>query len=89
MTVQMELKLLPAVPNALSLNGIVLALFKDGGWWTFYELQHEIQAQYGQWHSDSGISARKRDLSKAEYGGWQFEKRIRANTKNTWEYRLI
>ena len=89
--IQLELPIpQPNVP-ALNLNGMVYRIFceaaNEGKWITFYEIQREVHRRTGDWHSDSGISARKRDLSKAQYGGHQFEKRIREGTKS-YEYRL-
>lgn len=85
--IQLPLPIPAPNPQAFNLVGCVYQIMSDGAWWTFYEIQREVLKRTGEWHSDSGISARKRDLSKAQYGGHQFEKRARTGTKS-FEYRL-
>ena len=66
---------------------MVLALMSDGNWWTPWQLQEEIWRTRGVRISESGASARLRDLRKAEYGAHKVDVR-RRNGSKSFEYRL-
>ena len=87
MTAQLELSLLPANPQALSLVGMVREALLVHEWLTPYEIQQWVQRRYGQWHSDAATTARLRDLRKAAYGAHEIIKRKREGTRS-FEYRL-
>jgi hypothetical protein len=84
---QLELELRPQTPPAFNLVGHVLAVMQSGRWLTPYEIQREILAKTGEWHSDSSLTARLRDARKQLYGGHTIELRKREGTKS-YEYRL-
>ena len=85
---QLALPLTQTQAHTLTLVDVVRDIMRGSGWITFYEIQREVERRTGEWHSDSGISARKRDLSKPQFGAHTFDKRIREGTKS-WEYRLL
>lgn len=58
----------------------VKAIMSDGKWWSPYELKALIGG------SESGITARIRDLKKERFGAYKIDKRRR--TTGTWEYRI-
>ena len=53
-----------------------------GKWFTLYELCALVGG------SQTGTSAKARDLRKPLYGGHNIEAQKKPGTKNTWEYRL-
>ncbi len=60
-----------------------------GDWLTIPEIRARIQTFYGKQCSETGISARIRDLRKPEHGGHTVESRRRAGAgSGTWEFRL-
>jgi hypothetical protein len=85
--VQMELQLLPATPQAFSLVAIVREVLLAHDWLTPYQLQAQVEARTGTWHSDASISARLRELRREEYGHHVIIKRKRAGSRS-YEYRL-
>ena len=87
MSTQMELSLIPANPQALSLVDVVREILLRNDWITPYRLQAEVEARTGQWHSDASISARLRELRREEYGHHVIIKRKREGTRS-YEYRL-
>ena len=54
--------------------------FLLNGWCTLFAIANACNA------SDSGISARVRDLRKKQYGGYNVVKR--KISRNTWQYRI-
>lgn len=87
MSVQMELNLAPANPQALSLVGIVREILLSHDWITPYQLQAMVEARTGTWHSDASISARLRELRREEYGHHVIARRKREGTRS-YEYRI-
>lgn len=71
----------------LNLTGMVYNILADGGWWTPAEIVRTLHQRHGEWHSDSSITARLRDLRKERFGGHTVEKRIREGCKS-YEYHL-
>lgn len=67
-------------------RALVLSLMSDGSWWTFARLQSAMAAR-GVHASEAGISARIRDLRKAEYGSHVIDKREVSNGLH--EYRRV
>ncbi len=68
--------------------GRVWEVMSDGEWYTLAQLKlrcHVLKAD-GGWDSETGISARIRDLRDPEFGGYNTESR-RVH-KGLWEYRL-
>lgn len=61
--------------------GRVYACMIDGGWRTLPEIQRVAGG------SEAAISARLRDLRKAEFGGYKVSRRPR--TIGLWEYCLL
>jgi hypothetical protein len=84
---QLELRLEQKAPHVDTLNGIVLRLLQDGGWWTPWGLCNWIASNTGYLISDSSATARIRDLRKPQYGSHVIEKR-RPENSNAFEYRL-
>lgn len=76
-----------ADPGVDRIVDMVRALMSDGRWWATFELQEEIWRTRGVRASESGISARVRDLRKAAYGAHIVAIRRRSGTKS-YEYRL-
>jgi hypothetical protein len=62
----------------------VRALMADGQWRTLGDIQ-----EYLGEGSQTGISARLRDLRKGHNGGCQVERRRAAGSAGTWEYRVL
>jgi hypothetical protein len=77
----------PAAPDGhgIPLRDRVLGLMLDGAWYTDLELAERL----GILQSTAGAS--RRDLEKAKYGAFKFEKRTaaRAYSRRAWEYRLV
>ena len=84
---QLSLTLDSSKQPALTLTGHVREILLTHEWLTPYELQKLVQQKTGEWHSDSAITARLRDLRKVEYGSHVIEKRRREGSKS-YEYRL-
>ena len=61
----------------------VFDLMKDGQWRTIAEIGLHVAG------SQTGISARLRDLRKPEFGGHTVERRRMQSKVGVWEYRLI
>jgi hypothetical protein len=76
----------PKTPN-LNLVGLVYNTVCDGEWWTPFEIMRTLQMNHNEWHSDSTVTARLRDLRKPQYGGYVIEKRLRIGSK-AYEYRI-
>ena len=66
---------------------IVRRLMWRKSWITVFELQRDILLLYNRPASDSGLTARIRDLRKGKNGGWTVECRV--GKGQTYEYRLI
>lgn len=56
-------------------------------WLTLSEIQEKLLDVYNIQASESGISARIRDLRKPEFGGHTIERRARSG--NLYEYRMV
>lgn len=71
----------------------VAAALWDGGWYTIPEIKELIsRPPYDTAsNSESGISARLRDLRKSKFGSLQVESRRRDHRKGggLWEYRIV
>lgn len=76
-----------AEPTVHSLVDMVRTLMEDRNWWAPWELQEQIWRSRGIRSSESGISARIRDLRKEPFGGHTVSIRRRNGTK-AYEYRL-
>lgn len=62
----------------------VFDLMKDGRWRTLEEIAETVRG------SESGVSARLRDMRKPKFGGHTVERRTRGNRKRgLFEYRLL
>ena len=48
-------------------------LMQDGRWWTSMRLKSALREQFGVRVSESTITAKVRDLRKAEHGGYEIE----------------
>ena len=60
----------------------VRMLMLDGVWRSLQEIAAVVEG------SESGISARLRDLRKARFGGYRVDRRRRDGCSGTWEYRV-
>jgi hypothetical protein len=60
----------------------------DGRWRTIQEIQAKIETDLKAHDSESGISARLRDLRKERFGAYDIQRRRRENTNGVWEYRM-
>ena len=87
MSVQLQLPIAKPPEQGFSLNGMVRDTLLRHDWLSPYEIQRFIEAQTGVWHSDSAITARLRDLRKAQYGAHVIIKRKREGSRS-YEYRL-
>lgn len=80
---------IPAPPApTLTLCGMVYDIMRDGEWRTPYEVQRMVERLTGQWHSDSSICARLRDLRKPAYGSHTIEKRP-VEGQRSYVYRMV
>lgn len=62
----------------------------DGQWWTLAEIQTSVRIWAGRSAMETTISARLRDLRKAEYGGYDVQRRKRESSPDgLYEYRVI
>lgn len=62
----------------------VYDVMEDGRWRTIWELQEDIG-----WGSETGVSAKLRDLRKPQFGGHEVDRRRSGDPKRgVWEYRL-
>ena len=63
---------------------LLLDIFRahKGRWFTLYELCQMVGG------SQTGTSAKARDLRKMKYGAWNIVSRKKPGTKNTWEYQM-
>ncbi len=72
--------------------GAVLAEMKaadaNGRWLTVPELAGRVRVRMGSLISETGLSARIRDLRKEKNGGHTVDKRPRGGRGNLWEFRL-
>ena len=85
---QLTLPIAPPPQPTLNLTGIVREIMLVRGWLTPYQIQHEVEARTGEWHSDASISARMRELRRPQYGCYTVERRPREGSR-AYEYRLI
>lgn len=67
-------------------QALVALCLRDHDWWTFERLQLALLARYGVSTSQTGISARIRDLRKPRWGSHTIERRNMG--AGLWEYRL-
>lgn len=82
--------------HTTALDAVLEALEKGremNAWLTPYEIQMHVAARYGNKYSDSCITARLRDLRKAQYGGRKVDCRKRDTShlgyiSRAYEYRL-
>lgn len=79
----------------LKLTGRLGAVFEEmkaadanGRWLTVPELAGRVQLRMGKLISETGLSARIRDLRKEKHGGHTVDKRQRGGRGNLWEFRL-
>lgn len=77
------------------LNGQMRAVLSEmkaadlkAAWLTVPELAARVRICMGRPISETGLSARIRDLRKDKNGGHTVEKRKRGGTGNLWEFRL-
>ena len=84
---QLELQLDQPRPAPLTLVGMVYEILRGGEWLTPYEIVRALQRKHNEWHSDSGVTARIRDLRKPRFGGFIIDKRLREGSRS-FEYRL-
>ena len=87
MNAQATLNFELAEPDVKRLVDMVLAILKDGRWWTPWEICDEIHRNLGIRVSDSSCTARIRDGRKAQYGAHEIEIRKRQGTRS-FEYHL-
>lgn len=87
MNAQAELNFDIAEPDVKTLNDIVRVLMRDGKWWAPFELVDEIWRTRSVRISDSTLSARLRDLRKAQYGSHVIAIRKRKGTRY-FEYKM-
>lgn len=59
----------------------------NAGWWTLNGLQKYLQSN-GVGASETGVSARVRDLRKTAFGGHTIVRRQTAWAQNVYEYRM-
>lgn len=69
-------------------------IMEDGQWRTLRELAQAMRDEFGKAGSDSGISAKLRDLRKRKYGLRTVESRRTTRpdqdaSDDVWEYRLL
>jgi hypothetical protein len=78
----------------MTLRDRVKAVMADGQWRTLYEIRDVMLTRFYVAGSDSGISAKLRDLRKAQFGGHLVDSRRRLSQQwwtpgQVWEYRLV
>jgi len=61
----------------------ILSALKSGEWRTLLELERDTGAPL------NSLSSQLRQLRRPEFGGHDIRRRIRAHTRNLYEYRLI
>jgi hypothetical protein len=66
----------------------VRAIMATGAWMTFRTIQDRARYTHGVRISEAGVSARIRDLRKAQYGGFTVLRRS-TGAKGIFEYRLV
>lgn len=71
-------------PSAVSLVADILSV---SGWLAAYEVRDQIIRSHGILFSESGITARIRDLRKPHHGAHEVQCRKRKGS-TAWEYRL-
>lgn len=59
---------------------------KHGRWLPLWGVQMEVRMRFAIPISEAGVSARIRDLRKAQYGGHTIERR---KNGSLWEYKLV
>ena len=75
-------------PVTRSQRHAVLALMADGRWRCLHDIVDGLAAQ-DILASESGISARMRDLRKPQFGAWTVERRLTAGANRLYEYRVL
>lgn len=75
-------------PRLLSALNAVREIMADGKWRSLRELHMDIMTRHNKHVSESGISARIRDLRKLKFGGFEVTSRRRNGKESLWEYRL-
>ncbi len=70
---------------------LVREVMRLGDWMTIGEVQEQVSRlpEVGQYYSESCIGARIRDQRKPRNGHHTVLRRLRANSKNLFEYKLI
>ena len=86
--VQTELNFDVKEPGIKTLNGLILGLLRQHGWFMPHELIAALKMSPGILISDSSCTARLRDLRKPQFGSHTIEKRIRDGSR-AYEYRLV
>lgn len=64
-------------------------VMQEGGWWTYWDIQKRVWVLWGRHYSEACISARIRDLRKAEHGAHTVLRRKRPGTQATFEYQIL
>ena len=67
---------------------IVLSCLIDGDPWAISDIRDVIENKTGKPASESGITARIRDLRKERFGGYRID-RIAPEHGGTWHYQMI
>jgi hypothetical protein len=62
-------------------------LMADGEWRTLQQIRTSLSKKYSKSVSESGVSARLRDLRKLRFGGFDMQSRRREGGP-LWEYKL-
>lgn len=75
------------VPAAGSPQRWVYDVMEGGGWWMLHEIRDRIVHDGGPFYAETTISAKLRDLRKAEYGGFVIDIRPRPGA-NGFQYRM-
>lgn len=71
-------------------TSLVFDVMRGGDWMTIPEIQIAVQEHpRGRYFSEATISARIRDLRKTKNGGHTVQRRLRNNTRNFYEYKLL
>lgn len=71
----------------VGMTAAVVAVMKDGQWRTLEQLQHDME-DGGHRHGLPAISARLRDLRKAEFGGHAVDRQKVDGCRGLFRYRL-
>jgi hypothetical protein len=83
---QLMLQLPPRTKRTLC--DVVREIMLIHEWVTPYFVQQEVERKTGEWHSDSTITARIRDLRKPRYG-YVIEHRDAKPGRSIQEYKIV